>query len=194
MIRINLPLFSTVVPAITFVLLSCRPFVVIITLSTGLVGVEITFIFLSIFLSVLIIIINIPICNRVNRNKLFILMWSWLENSSPGPRLEPRSQLWALVHFILSKVRNFLLLDPHPTSGSALVPFVRKENAYVLIIFVRGFYVKTRKGQLFMDMRFSDQQYVGPILVTWGKNFHMDQDSYWAPQTKHWAIPLRDGS
>ena len=38
--RINLPLFSTVVPAIIFVFLSCRPFVAITTLSTGLVGVE----------------------------------------------------------------------------------------------------------------------------------------------------------
>ena len=42
LIRINLPLFSTVVPAITFVLLSCRPFVAITTLSTGLVRVEVT--------------------------------------------------------------------------------------------------------------------------------------------------------
>ena len=42
LIRINLPLFSTVVPAIIFVLLSCRPFVAITTLSTGLVGVEVT--------------------------------------------------------------------------------------------------------------------------------------------------------
>ena len=41
-IKINLPLFSTVVPAIIFVLLSCRPFVAITTLSTGLVGVEVT--------------------------------------------------------------------------------------------------------------------------------------------------------
>ena len=40
--RINLPLFSTVVPAITFVFLSCRLFVAITTLSTGLVGVEVT--------------------------------------------------------------------------------------------------------------------------------------------------------
>ena len=40
--RINLPLFSTVVPAIIFMFLSCRPFVVITTLSTGLVGVEVT--------------------------------------------------------------------------------------------------------------------------------------------------------
>ena len=39
---INLPLFSTVVPAIIFVFLSCRPFVAITTLSTGLVGVEVT--------------------------------------------------------------------------------------------------------------------------------------------------------
>ena len=35
--RINLPLFSTVVPAIIFVFLFCRPFVAITTLSTGLV-------------------------------------------------------------------------------------------------------------------------------------------------------------
>ena len=40
--RINLPLFSTVVPAIIFMFLSCRPFVAITTLSTGLVGVEVT--------------------------------------------------------------------------------------------------------------------------------------------------------
>ena len=40
--KINLPLFSTVVPAIIFVFLSCRPFVAITTLSTGLVGVEVT--------------------------------------------------------------------------------------------------------------------------------------------------------
>ena len=41
-VRINLPLFSTVVPAIIFMFLSCRPFVAITTLSTGLVGVEVT--------------------------------------------------------------------------------------------------------------------------------------------------------
>ena len=40
--RINLPLFSTVVPAVTLVFLSCRPFVAITTLSTGFVGVEVT--------------------------------------------------------------------------------------------------------------------------------------------------------
>ena len=39
-LRINLPLFSTVVPAIIFMFLSCRPFVAITTLSTGFVGVE----------------------------------------------------------------------------------------------------------------------------------------------------------
>ena len=38
---INLPLFSTVVPSSIFMFLSCRPFVVITTLSTGLVGVEV---------------------------------------------------------------------------------------------------------------------------------------------------------
>ena len=38
----TLPLFSTVVPAIIFVFLSCRPFVAITTFSTGLVGVEVT--------------------------------------------------------------------------------------------------------------------------------------------------------
>ena len=41
-VRINLPLFSTVVSAIIYVFLSCRPFVAITTLSTGLVGVEVT--------------------------------------------------------------------------------------------------------------------------------------------------------
>ena len=41
-LRINLPLFSTVVPAVIFVALSCRPFVAITTLSTGFVGVEVT--------------------------------------------------------------------------------------------------------------------------------------------------------
>ena len=40
--RINLPLFSTVVPSSIFMFLSCRPSVVITTLSTGLVGVEVT--------------------------------------------------------------------------------------------------------------------------------------------------------
>ena len=40
--RYNLPLFSTVVPSSIFMFLSCRPFVVITTLSTGLVGVEVT--------------------------------------------------------------------------------------------------------------------------------------------------------
>ena len=40
--RINLPLFSTVLPSSIFMFLSCRPFVVITTLSTGLVGVEVT--------------------------------------------------------------------------------------------------------------------------------------------------------
>ena len=41
-VRINLPLFSTVIPAVIFVFLSCRPFVAITTLSTGFVGVEVT--------------------------------------------------------------------------------------------------------------------------------------------------------
>jgi hypothetical protein len=40
-LRINLPLFSTVVPSNICMFLSCRPFVVI-TLSTGLGGVEVT--------------------------------------------------------------------------------------------------------------------------------------------------------
>ena len=40
--RINLPLFSTIVPSSIFMFLSCRPFVVITTLSTGLVDVEVT--------------------------------------------------------------------------------------------------------------------------------------------------------
>ena len=40
-----LPLFSTVVPASIFMFLSCRPFVAITTLSTGLVGVEVTSVF-----------------------------------------------------------------------------------------------------------------------------------------------------
>ena len=39
---INLPLFSTVVPSNVRMFLSCRSFVVITTLSTSLVGVEIT--------------------------------------------------------------------------------------------------------------------------------------------------------
>ena len=39
-VRINLPLFSTVLPSNSRLLLSCRPFVVIT--STGLVGVEVT--------------------------------------------------------------------------------------------------------------------------------------------------------
>ena len=39
---INLPLFSTVVPSNICMFLSCRPFVVITTLSTGFVGVEVT--------------------------------------------------------------------------------------------------------------------------------------------------------
>ena len=38
--RINLPLFSTVVPSNICMFLSYRPFVVIVTLSTGLVGVD----------------------------------------------------------------------------------------------------------------------------------------------------------
>ena len=42
LIRINLPLFSTVVPACVLMFLSCRPFVAITTLSIGLVGVEVT--------------------------------------------------------------------------------------------------------------------------------------------------------
>ena len=41
-VRINLPLFSTIVTSSIFMFLSCRPFVVITTLSTGLVGVEVT--------------------------------------------------------------------------------------------------------------------------------------------------------
>ena len=40
-LRINLPVFSNVVPAIILMFLSCRPFVAITTLSTGLVGVEV---------------------------------------------------------------------------------------------------------------------------------------------------------
>ena len=42
-VRINLPLFSTVVPFNICMFLSCRPFVAITTFSTGLVGVEVTF-------------------------------------------------------------------------------------------------------------------------------------------------------
>ena len=42
LLRINLPLYSTVVPSSIFMFLSCRPFVVITTLSTGFVGVEVT--------------------------------------------------------------------------------------------------------------------------------------------------------
>ena len=42
LVRINLPLFSTVVPSNICMFLSCRPFVVMTTLSTGLVGVEVT--------------------------------------------------------------------------------------------------------------------------------------------------------
>ena len=38
--RINLPLFSTVLPSNSRLFLSCRPLVVIITFSTNLVGVE----------------------------------------------------------------------------------------------------------------------------------------------------------
>ena len=38
---INLPLLSTVVPSNICMFLSCRP-IVVITLSTGLVGVEVT--------------------------------------------------------------------------------------------------------------------------------------------------------
>ena len=41
-IRINFPLFSTAVPSNICMFLSCRPLVVITTLSTGLVGVEVT--------------------------------------------------------------------------------------------------------------------------------------------------------
>ena len=40
-VRINLPLFSTVLPSNSRLFLSCRPFVVI-TFSTGRVGVEVT--------------------------------------------------------------------------------------------------------------------------------------------------------
>ena len=41
---ITLPLFSTVLPSNSRLFLSCRPFVVIRTFSTGLVGVEVTFV------------------------------------------------------------------------------------------------------------------------------------------------------
>ena len=40
--RINLPLFYTVLPSNSRLFLSCRPFVVITTFSTGLMGVEVT--------------------------------------------------------------------------------------------------------------------------------------------------------
>ena len=40
--RINLPLFFTVLPSNSRLFLSCRPFVVRTTFSTGLVGVEVT--------------------------------------------------------------------------------------------------------------------------------------------------------
>ena len=45
-IETNLEILHTQpkVPAIIFVFLSCRPFVAITTLSTGLVGVEVTFV------------------------------------------------------------------------------------------------------------------------------------------------------
>ena len=41
-VRINLPLFSTVLPSNSRLFLSCSPFVVITTFSTGLVDVEVT--------------------------------------------------------------------------------------------------------------------------------------------------------
>ena len=41
-VRINLPLFSTVFPSNSRLFLSCRPFAVIKTFSTGIVGVEVT--------------------------------------------------------------------------------------------------------------------------------------------------------
>ena len=41
-LRINLPLLSTVLPSNSRLFLSCRPFVVITTFSTGLVDVEVT--------------------------------------------------------------------------------------------------------------------------------------------------------
>ena len=44
-IAINLPLFSTVLPLNSKLFLSCRLFVVIKTLSTGQVGVEVTSVF-----------------------------------------------------------------------------------------------------------------------------------------------------
>ena len=44
-LRINLPLFSAVVPFNICMFLSCRPFFVMTTLSTGLVGVEVTSVF-----------------------------------------------------------------------------------------------------------------------------------------------------
>ena len=40
--RVNLHLFSTVIPSNISMFLSCRPFVVITALSTGFVGVEVT--------------------------------------------------------------------------------------------------------------------------------------------------------
>ena len=40
--KINLPLFPTVLPSNSRLFLSCRPFAVITTFSTGLVGVEVT--------------------------------------------------------------------------------------------------------------------------------------------------------
>ena len=42
LVRINLPLFYTVLPSSSRLFLSCRPFDVITTFSTGLVGVEAT--------------------------------------------------------------------------------------------------------------------------------------------------------
>ena len=42
-VKINLPLFSTVVPSSIFMFLYCRPFVVITTLSTGLILLKIMF-------------------------------------------------------------------------------------------------------------------------------------------------------
>ena len=41
-VKINLPLLSTVLPSNSMLFLSCKPFVVITTFSTGLVGVEVT--------------------------------------------------------------------------------------------------------------------------------------------------------
>ena len=92
--RINLPLFCTVVQSNICMFLSCRPFVAITTLSTGLVGVEVNS-------TPTRPVDNVVIATKgLQDRNLHIFDWTTVENKGKLILIEMRcmfSELWAKV-------------------------------------------------------------------------------------------------